>query len=176
MYLENIDVEQINLNNFYNQENNNIPECTYIITDPKNNIIKKGIKIHDIYLPKIKKMCYDDSSELYKDLVMFKAESYEEMALMAKGNKEREMIMEDLKRLGSNPEFTDYYDHEEFQEILKMSEIEEAHNEGLAEGHTSGLKEGKKEIINKLYKSGMSEDTLSNILEIPSEEISKYLN
>lgn len=171
-YTEEINVKQINLNNFYNHDNKNIPMNYFIVHDPINNLVKEGIKIYDMYLPKIKEMCYNCNEELYKDLAMFEVNNYEEMAQLAKYNKEREAVMEDLKKLGSDTEFTDLYDHEEFERLKHKYELEDAHNEGRAEG----LKEAQKENINNMLEFGISKEDIASILKITLEEVEENLS
>lgn len=126
-------------------------------------------------------MCYDGCEELYKDLAMFLSEDYEEMESIAGCNIEREGVMKDLKRLGSEEEFVDLYDHDEFDEILLQSYKDDAreaglkegieegrkegHKEGLAEGHAEGLKEKEEEIITKLKEKGFSQEEIKELLK-----------
>ncbi len=129
-----------------------------------------------MYLPNVKEMCYDGCDEIYKDLAMFMAKSYEEMAEYAKGNKERETVMKDLKRLGSDEEYVDLYDHDEFDAILLQSYKDDARAEGLAEGreegrtegraegHIEGKKEKELEIIDKLKSKGLTEEEIKDLL------------
>lgn len=171
-----IDVEQININNYFNRENRNIAQNSYVLADRENNLIREGIKIHELYLPKIKEICYDSSNELYKDLAMFKAQSYEELEEIAKGDKEREAVVADLKKLGSDAEFVDYYDHDEFQEIRMMHELEDARNEGMAEGHAVGLIEERVSVINKMLSKGKTFEEISDLLDISVEKIQELIN
>lgn len=190
-YKYEINVTQVNINNFYNPENINISMNYYINADPINNLVKEGIKIYNLYLPKIKEMCYDGSENLYKDLEMFLAANYEEMELMVRDSKERKAVMEDLKKLGSDTEFVDLYDHDEFQEILREAEKEEAKEEALKEGLAKGLaegieqgiekgieqgiekgrEEGKIESAKKLIESGMPKKEVATILGIDINKI-----
>lgn len=163
-YKEEINVEQININGYLHKENKGVTISHSVVRDEEHDIIRKGIKFHDVYLPNIKKMCYDGCEEIYKDLAMFLSKDYEEMASIAASNREREGVMKDLKRLGSEEEFVDLYDHDEFEEILLQSYKDDAREAGLAEGRTAGMKEKEEEIINKLKKKGFSEAEIYELL------------
>ncbi len=173
-YKDNINVEQINLNGFYNHDKKEIAEMHYTMRDIKYNFVRSGIKIHDIYIPEIRNMCYDNDNEFYKDLAMFMCKSYEEMEELANGNKERKFVMSELKRLGSEKEFVDLYDHDEFEAIIR-ADIEESNlKKGFEQGHAVGLNEGieigEKNAIYALAKkkidAGMSKEEVAKILEI----------
>ena len=163
-YKEEINVEQININGYLHKENKGVTISHSVVRDEEHDIIRKGIKFHDVYLPNIKKMCYDGCEEIYKDLAMFLSKDYEEMASIAASNREREGVMKDLKRLGSEEEFVDLYDHDEFEEILLQSYKDDAREAGLAEGRTAGMKEKEEEIINKLKKKGFSKEEIKKLL------------
>ena len=66
-------------------------------------------------------MSYNEAESLYKDLEMFLADNYEDMELLVGDSKKKKAVMEDLKRLGSDTEFVDLYDHDEFSRNLKRS-------------------------------------------------------
>lgn len=122
---------------------------------------------------------------------MFTAKNYEEMAEIAKGNREREAVMKELQRLGSDPEFVDYYDHDEFEEINKRAlerdaiakgleqgieqGIQQGLEQGIQQGISQGIEQKQKDIIKKMFKSGMSITKIASILELSSSEIEKCL-
>ncbi len=174
-YKMEIDVEQVNINGFLNRTKKSVAISHYVSRDLENDLIRKGIKFHDVYLPNIKEMCYDGCDEIYKDLAMFTAKSYEEMESLAKGNKERETIMKELKRLGSDEEFVDLYDHDEFDEILLQSYKDDARAEGRAEGIAEGIEQGKLiqqiEIAKNLKAIGMSIEEIATSCNLSFEEV-----
>ena len=76
-YTNDIYVEQVNLNGFYH-DIKDIATADYKLYDIKNKLENKSIKIHDIYLPRMKELCYDNS-EIYLDYAMFMFNSFEEI-------------------------------------------------------------------------------------------------
>lgn len=175
----NISVAQVNLNTFRSHYDPEYTVNEYGFYNKKTLTERMNVKIFDITLPNKKDSCYDISDEYRKDLSMFTAKSYEEMSLISEGNKERVAVMEFLKRLGSDTEFVDYYDHEEFERAERaelLSEIDKARDKGHAEGHEAGKKEERKIIIKSLIEGGMSIEKISSILKISIDDINSLLN
>ncbi len=170
-YEYDINVCQININNFYNLENKNISMNYYILADPINNLTKQGIKFYNLYLPKIKNMCYDVDEELYLDLAMFEAHDYEEMSVLAKDNEERNAVMEDLKKLGSDTEFVDLYDHDEFQKAVEKEMYSKGIEEGKAEGITQGAQARSVEIAKNMKENGIEIALIIKCSGLSKEEI-----
>ena len=48
---------------------------------------------------------------------------------------------------------------------------EEGHAEGLAEGLAKGREEERKEVIQKLLASGMSVESVAELLQIPVDQV-----
>ncbi len=167
-YKDDILVEQVNLNG-YPHKQKEIAFATYRLYDVKNKLEMKSIKIHDIFLPSIQKICYDNN-EIYLDLAMFTSHSFEEMKKYICDNKERESVMKELQNFIYD-ENIPTYDYEEYLEILKNELTEkayaEAHQNGLAEGiekgRKKGLEEGIAEGIEKGRKKGLEEGIAEGI-------------
>ncbi len=184
-YKDDILVEQINLNG-YPHEQKEIAFATYRLYDVKNKLEMKSIKIHDIFLPRIQKMCYDNN-EIYLDLAMFTSHSFEEMKKYICGNKERESVMKELQNFIYD-ENIPTYDYEEYLEILKSELTEkayrEAHQNGLAEGieqgrkkgHEDGLAEGLKQGIEQGKEEGITEGLEKGKAEAIEEMVKKMKN
>ncbi len=184
-YLNDIHVEQVNLNGFYH-EIKDIAIADYKLYDIKNKLENKSIKIHDVYLPRMKELCYDNN-EIYLDFAMFMSQSFEEMEKYIKGNKERKSVMENLKNFVIN-ENLPTYNYEEYIEALHKEVERDARAEGLAKGRAEGLAQGKaegleqgieqgiergieqgrnqgiEEIKNKMRNKGLSEEEINNLL------------
>lgn len=143
-YNSDIHVEQVNLNGFYH-EIKDIATADYKLYDIKNQLENKSIKIHDIYLPRIKELCYDNN-EIYLDFAMFMCNSFEEMKKYIRGNKERECVMADLHNFVLN-ENLPTYDYGEYLELLHKEVAADARKEGLEAGRAEGLEQGKAEGI-----------------------------
>lgn len=68
-YVNNINVEQVNLNGFYHEKKTlHMRLIQYTMLKIKRK--KKSIKIHDVFLPRMKELCYDNK-EIYLDFSMF---------------------------------------------------------------------------------------------------------
>lgn len=177
-YSKDINVEQVNLNGFHNRLNYGF-DLHYTLIDKRFKTQKNGIKIHDIYLLNIEEIIND--IEFYRDLKMFNAKSYKEMELLICNNKEREEILMTLKRLGSEEEFVDLYDHEEFLRIMQKELAENARKRGLRAGRKEGRKEGilqnKYDMTKIMLENGEDIDkiclysglTKENVLSIKEE-------
>ncbi len=115
----------------------------YKLYDVKNNLENKSIKIHDIFLPRIKELCYDNN-EIYLDCAMFMCSSFKEMEKYIRGNKERKSVMETLEHFVLNKNLPTY-DYGEYLDCLHKEVARDARAEGLAEGRAEGRAEGKAE-------------------------------
>ena len=153
--------------------------------DIKNKLENKSIKIHDIYLPRMKELCYDNN-EIYLDFAMFMCTSFEEMEKYICGNKERKCVMENLKNFVLN-ENLPTYDYEEYLTALHKEVEEEARAEGLAKGLEQGIAQGlekgiaqgraeeRKENILMLYENSVSKEQISKSLNISIDQIDEIL-
>lgn len=85
--------------------------------------------------------------------------------------------MEDLKRLGSDTNFVDLYDHEEFQKAVEdelyRNGIEEGIEKGIEKGRVEGIKEEKISIAKKLLERGMKLEEVSMITDLDKETLEK---
>ncbi len=80
--------------------------------------------------------------------------------------------MNDLKVLGSDPEFVDYYDHDEFEEILRECEINDAREEGIEMGKMTT----QKEMILKLYhEKGKTIKEIATLFDISQKKIKEII-
>lgn len=153
-YKKDIHVEQVNLNGFYH-EIKDIATADFKLYDIKNKLENKTIKIHDIYLPRMKELCYDNN-EIYLDFAMFMCSSFKEMEGYICGNKERKCVMENLKNFVLN-ENLPTYDYEEYLTALHKEVEEEARAEGLAKGIEEGIEQGFSQGIEQGIEQGFSQ-------------------
>ena len=70
-------VVQLNLNGFSSTHGENIAKETFQLYDKENNIIIEDFIIHNVFLPKEKDLCYNES--IRSKLQLFLCSSYEEM-------------------------------------------------------------------------------------------------
>ena len=151
-------IEQVNFNNFYAKENKEIEVNTYKLTDLENNLTIENFKIHNIYIPKVKEICYNEGNEVIK---LFTCESYEEMRKIAKDNEEMNMLVSEIERLNKDEYFGALYNIEEEQKLLESS----ARSLGLREGRKKGLEEGIELGMKKGLEKGHNQGVKDGILE-----------
>ena len=171
-YEKDIEIEQINLNCFYAPEGELIHRLDFEFVDLNHQITKKGVKSHQIYLPRIKELCYDNVSEedkeILKDLSMLVSESYEEMEQLAGTNRERKEVIKFLKDLSRDGEAMAFIDIEAFKKSIERTRLEDATKQATKEGHDKGFEQGikegieqgieqnQKDIIKKIYSKNNS--------------------
>lgn len=184
-YLHNIDVIQINLNGYYHQ-NKDILISKYTLYDKQYNLTKHSIIVYDVYLPRAKKLCYDEYEDIYNDLSLFTCTSYEEMQKYIKDNKERKDIMEMLRKIAIDPNVPTY-DYGEYLESLHKEIAMEARKEGLEQGIKEGKEQGLEQGIEQgleqgkcisainLIEQGFSIEEASKLLKIDQNIIKKAL-
>lgn len=171
-YKFNISFIQVNINGFKSRFDTEFTINEYSINYRITGTERTSLKIYDISLPEDNNSCYDIDEEMKKDLMMFTAKSYEELAEIAKSNKEREAVMKELERLGSDTKFVDYYDHDEFEEILKEAIARDAREEGIQTGEENH----QKEIVLKLYhEKGKKIEEIANLIDISESKIKEII-
>ena len=162
-------IEQVNFNNFYAKENKDIEVNTYRLTDIENKLTIENFKIHNIYIPKAEKVCYNEENEVIK---LFTCESYEEMRKIAKDNEEMNMLVSEIERLNK-----DEYNIEEEQKLLESSARSIGHKEGLEEGIELGMKKGHDqgiiETAKKLKNESIPIETIMKCTNLNKKEIEK---
>lgn len=113
-------------------------------------------------------MCYDKCSETDKRLWLFCSKNFEEMKHNTNSN-ETNQIIKELERLCMDDKFIDEYDYENVQRKLL--------NSCKAEGYEAGVKNGKKQGIEKVAKNMLNENIDINIISkttgLTIEEINK---
>ncbi len=202
-YKRDMQVELINLNTFHSLENPKVVRADYKLYDPDNELSQEGIEYHNIYLPRMKELCYNSGEDILKDFAILMCDSYAEMEELSKGNKGREALVKMLKTLGRDSDFMSAIDREEYYDILKELTIEhyksEAMKEGLEEGHKEGIKQGleqgieqgvkqgieqgieqgakatREELIVAMYNNNISISNIANITNISEEEVKNII-
>lgn len=72
-----------------------------------------------------------------------------------------------VEELSTDPDYIGYYDYDKaIKQELELS---------FKEGFENGLKEVQNEIIQKMISNGMTIDSISQMLEMPKEEIKKLI-
>ena len=161
IYQNDIHAVQLNLNAFHNPVQSEVGISQSFFYDKKHDIKRMQVEIYDVYLPLCRKICYDE--DIKKDLGMFFCKSYEEMETLVEKDKGRKAIMEDLKKLGTDREFVEYYDKDLFNAALQYEE------------YNNGVEQTKKEDAINLHKKGVLDDIIVDALNITKEQLQEYL-
>ena len=121
--------------------------------------------------------------EKYKDYALLMSTSYEEMEMLAQGNKEREAVVAFVKRLGVDKMFIDESIKREYErvdaELTKKEAVTQGFEEGYGKGIEQGIEQGEEkkqiEIIKSMYENGASVEFISNCTKLPIKELKSIL-
>ena len=163
-------VVQININNFTFEGNENTVE-TYSLKNESKEELTDKIKFIHIYLPNIRKKDYNEINKLEQLLLVFN-EDKETSKMIAKGDEIMEEYIEESIDASEDDEIIGLYDKELHLEKLRLSDIEEAKEEGLKQG----IEQSNIKIINNMLDKGLDIDTISRYIGISKEEIEKLIN
>lgn len=158
------------LNHFKNRENPNLTDAHFTFNDSENNLFIKDIESYEIYLPNYKKTCYDNYNEIGRRLVLFNANSFEEMESITNDPSDLKIIKE-LRNLSMDEIFLTEYEKEKMQEKLVNSAYSQGMKEGVEQGIEQGNKESKIEIAKKMLEKGMNDEDIFEITGLRREEI-----
>ena len=75
------------------------------------------------------------------------------------------------KELSSDDEMVTMFDQENMREMIRNTELEEAHDSGVAVGIEQGSKEKAIEIAKNFIKMDLPDNVISEGVELPIEEI-----
>ena len=165
-------VLQININNFFFKGNDQGEE-EYSLKNNKGELLTDKIKIFNIYLPLIRKKYYngEELSDLEKLMLVFNEEDNEKLSKVYEGESIMEEYVKDAKRASMEDDVVGLYDKELHEEKLRITELEEAREKGIAAGIAKGRKESILETANKLLKEKVDIDIISKCTGLTKEEI-----
>ena len=165
-YRNNLLVDQVNLNKFKFRKNKKVGLSKYTMYDKKNNLNLKSVRIINVYLPTVADLEFNKTSEKVLDYNMFMVNSFEQMAECIKGNKERESVMMDLKKIIKNNKlYTSLEEADAIKRFYENDMCQKEYKKGIKRGVKKGINKGRKDVIKELISNGM-----------PKEELSKYLS
>ena len=171
-------VVQININNFtFNGNDQEVEE--YSLKNNKGELLTDKIKIINIYLPLIRKKYYnkDVLNDIDKLMLVFNEEDDEELSKVYKGVSIMEEYVKEAKRASTNDEIVGLYDKELHEEKLRITELEEARDEGIIFGEKKGLAIGEKkgiiETAKNMIKDRLDINLISKYTGLPKAEIEK---
>ena len=159
-------IEQINFNNFYCKDNLEVEVNTYKLTDSKYNLTIENFKIHNIYITRASKLCYNEVNKFMK---LFPLKSYEEMRQVAGNDKEMNLLVDNIEKLNKEKYYGALYNIEADR---KSSELA-AKSEGREEGYQEGKKEKALEAATILKVNGVDKELIVKSTGLTSEEVEK---
>lgn len=159
-------VIQININNF-SFENNNSTIEKYNFKNEEGEIFTDKITFLHIYIPNIIKKRYnkEELTELEKLILVFNETEEDSLKELCGGNEIMEEYVKDAKEASQDEEIIGLYDKEAHLEMLRLSEINDAKDQGG--------KEKSIEIAKKLLKNNISIEIISNSTGLSKDEIIK---
>ena len=176
-YNKEVEVIQLNFNCYYCKEDRDISSSTHMLRDIENNLVEEDFKIHNLYIPKIVKSCYN---KLENKLKLFLCDSYEKMRELVKEDEELKVVVEEIKKLNKDKYFGALYNVAEEQEKLERSAREEGKQEGIVIGLEQGLEQGaqveKEEIAKSMLEKDLDINLISEITNLSIEEIENLNN
>ena len=180
-------VEQINFNDFY-FENKNVICNSIQLVDEANQVHIENFKIHNIYLPACKELCYN---KIEKEIQLLCAKSLDEMKQIAGKDKELNGFVKEVELLNEEKFFGALYNIEEenerwnrtYEEIGfdkgKSAGVEEGielgrevgREEGRAEGREEGRDAQNLEITKRMLEEKMDFELISKVTGLSLEKI-----
>ena len=160
---------QINLNR--EKFTNGTGVLLYELRNKNYDLVKKGVKIYDVYLENYKDICYNGDNKNEMLLSMLTAKDNNSLKRIVNSNKEGIVIMDELDRLRKDDKFNAYYDAEKVNEMTR----ETAYLEGIDKGKLAGEREKQIEIARKLKALSMSDNDISNVTGLSLEELDKIV-
>ena len=117
--------------------------------------------------------------EKYKDYALLMSTSYEEMEMLAQGNKEREAVVAFVKRLGVDKMFIDESIKREYErvdaELTKKEAVTQVFEEGYGKGIEQGKEENKIEMIKSMYTNKVSIKVIAKSAKISIKDVENIL-
>ena len=178
-YVKAYDTILIDFNTFVDDENDLVEMIT--MRYKNGRIFDDSTKIFEVNMAKAKDMSYNyvDKKEEQVAIIsrMFMTTSSLELdkesdKLMSK--KDTEKLVSRAKELSSDDGYIRLFDKEEnYKELIRNTELAEAHENGKLEGMKLGSEEKALEIAKSLIKMGLTNEQIIEATKISIEEINK---
>lgn len=184
------DLYLINFNTFFTDDiNKNIFDYYYFMNSD-GHILTEKQKILNINIAECHKLLYDKSEIKYKnayekDLFYLSAALYTNSAqefnyCISKIDtlgRIKDIFMEVSSDMNSDEELLSmYYNKEEDEKRIWNGIIEEEKEIAREEGHAEGIKQNRLEIIKNLVKMNMKIDDISQVVNLPINEVEKIID
>lgn len=171
-YKEDKLIIQINFNYGVSSESN-IEK--YMLKSDTNKTYIENFIIYEINMEKYKEIWYNrDEKKIEENKYIIMLDLLpEELKNLSKRNRMVLKYMSELERVNESPKFREFMSAEEDNRKIENSLREEYREEGLAEGREQGIKESSISIAKKMLQKNMDLNLISEITELPIEELEK---
>ena len=168
----------INFNNT-NKMQKNFIDIGYI-KNQDDEIMTEIIKVFNINIAKGLDKRYNYNDEFEENIAricrIFTATNLSDLkketdCFMSK--EESKNFVNRAKELSSDDEMVTMFDQENMHEMIRNTELEEAHDSGVAVGIEQGSKEKAIQIAKNLIKMGLNDEQIANGAELSIEEVKK---
>ncbi len=176
-YVKTYDTILINFNYFAKVKSNLLEMITMRYKD--GTIYDDSTKIFEVNMAKAKDMSYNYANKQEEQVAiisrMFMTTSSLELdkesdKLMSK--KDTEKLVNRAKELSSDDGYIRLFDKEEnYKELIRNTELAEAHEKGKLEGMKLGSKEAKIDVAKNLIKIGLTNEQIVEATKISIEDI-----
>ena len=155
-------VIQININNFTFEGNSKIME-EYSLRNEEGEKLTEKLKFIHIYLPNIRKKCYNKEKLNVLERLLLAFNEEENLSDITKGDRIMEEYVKDAKEASIKDEVIGLYDKELHLEKLRLSELNEAREQGI--------EQEKIEIAKNMLNSELDISVISECTGLSKEEI-----
>lgn len=118
----------------------------------------KNLEIYEYNLDRIKELCYNEGKEEYKILASLMCDK-DELHEICKGDKVLEKLESEVVRMNEDDQIRENLLAIENAKRVHTTLMQNAKEEGLVEGHASGLAEGIKQEKIEIAKNMLAENT-----------------
>ena len=156
------EVIQINLNNDKFECGDAVLE--YELMNQEFSLVKKGMKIYDVYLENYKDICYTGANEDEMLLSMLTANTDEDLKRIIGNSKKGLVIMDEIEKLKLNDEFNAWYNAEKVEEKCRNS------------AYFEGEKNKQLEVAKLMLNNNESLDKISKYTGLTISELEDLFN
>ena len=165
----------INLHNFYYEGIDDWYQV-YTINDGEGILYTDKLIILNLYLPKLKELCYtkevDELDELERVLLTFYSENIEKSKEFGKDIKVMEEYVDEAEKISNDKELKEVYDMEyEYTNIGFERGMQKGNEQGLEQGLEQGQLLKQQEIARNMLKDNVDIETIAKYTNLTIEEI-----
>ena len=176
-YVKKYDTILINFNSFYDSKHKFIRMIT--MRDEDGIIFDDSTIIYEVNMAKANDSSYNYANKREEQIAIisriFMTESSLELDKESNelmGKKDTEKLVSRAKELSSDGEYVRLFDKEEnYKELIRNTELAEAHEDGVKQGIEQGSKENALANAKNAIALGLDNETISKITGLSLEEI-----